>query len=299
MGEILSWITPQRPYTRRVPKAAALKLAVWSLVAYLAIWILLVNTRIGQQLDDRALIARGILPKDVVRSIDNFLAFSTPFFAASFCVILLVLGWRTHRKRLGIAMTVSFGVTEVVGETLKYLEERRVLDPSLYDELGNKTFNSFPSGTTALAAGFALGLIALSTERFLRLSFLLGLLFIQLVAMFVVLAGWHRPSDALGGVALAVFFACIGLWLGNFTNATHAVQAPWITINPPWKSAAALGAGAILTVFVLGRIERLPQGIYLLSLSIFMMLIPLFAALMVAKFARLAGLGLPSTKPNA
>lgn len=287
-----------------MPKAAALKLAVWSLIAYLAIWILLVNTRIGQQLDDRALIARGILPKDVVKSIDNFLAFSTPFFAASFCVILLILGWRTHRKRLGIAMTVSFGVTEVVGETLKYLEERRVLDPSLYDELGNKTFNSFPSGTTALAAGFVLGLIALSTQQFLKLSFRLGLLFIQLVAMFVVLAGWHRPSDALGGIALAVFFGALGLWAGSSSLAsiTNSDWRNWSRhhrVDVPWKSATALGAGAILTVFVLGRIEALPQGIYLLSLSIFMLLIPLFAALMVSKFTRLAGLGSPATRPNA
>lgn len=291
MGEILSWITPQRPYTHRVPKAAAFKLAVWSLVAYLAIWILLVNTRIGQQLDDRALIARGILPKDFVRAIDDFLAFSTPLFAAFFCAILLVLGWRTQRIRMGIAMTLSFGITEVVGETLKYVEERRILDPNLYAALGNKTFNSFPSGTTALAAGFVLGLIALSTQQFLKLSFRLGLLFIQLVAIFVVLAGWHRPSDALGGIALAVFFACIGLWLGNFSSVTGANQRPWVTLELPWKTSLALAAFILVLVLLLGSLDALPDGVELVSLSIFMVAIPLFAALMVTKFTRLAGLG--------
>lgn len=266
-------------------------LAVGALAAYLAVWVLLVNTRIGQQLDDRALLARGILPKSAVRAIDNFLAFSTPFIAVVFCVILLLLGWKTQRIRLGIAMTVSFGVTEIVGETLKYFEVRQNLDPNLYEQLGNKTFNSFPSGTTALAAGFVLGLIALVAHRYRHMTFYWGLFFIQLVAMFVVLAGWHRPSDALGGIALAVFFAAIGLSVGYGKGERAAMSGAPESVKIPWKSALVLGVALITLMLVVGSLESLSEGIHVLSLVLFMLGIPLFAALMVTKFTRLAGLG--------
>ena len=268
-------------------------------MAYLAVWILLVNTRIGQQLDDRALLARSIIPKNIVQSIDNFLAFSTPFFAFLFCVTLLLLGWKTQRIRLGITMTMSFGVTEIVGETLKYFEVRQNLDPNLYEALGNKTFNSFPSGTTALAAGFVLGLIALAANRYRHMTFQWGLLFIQLVAMFVVLAGWHRPSDALGGIALAVFFAAIGLWLGYGNGASAANSIAPESVKLPWKSALALGIALIALTLIVGSLESLPEGVHVLSLVLFMLGIPLFAALMVTKFTRLAGLGSTSTRENA
>lgn len=279
--------------------APEFKLAGIALAAYLSVWIFLVNTRLGQQLDDRALIARGILPHDVVRAINNFLAFSTPFFAAAFCFILLALGWRTRRVRLGFAMAISLGITEIVGETLKYFEEREILDPALYEDLGDKTFNSFPSGTTALAVGFVLGLIAVVTYRSRIVTFRLGLVFIQFVAMFVVLAGWHRPSDALGGIALAVFFACIGLYLGHGSRADGASGPHLFTVNVPWKSALALGAAVLAFTAILGSFDSLPEEVNLVSLTIFMLLIPLFAAWLVTKFTRLAGLGLPSVNPNA
>lgn len=280
-------------------KRSSLVLALWALGAYLAVWVLLVNTRIGQQLDDRALLARAIVPKNVVRSIDNFLAFSTPFFAALFCVTLLFLGWKTQRIRLGIAMTISFGITEIVGETLKYFEVRQNLDPNLYEQLGNKTLNSFPSGTTALAAGFVLGLIALVANRYRHMTFQWGLLFIQLVAMFVVLAGWHRPSDALGGIALAVFFAALGLWLGHGQGGSTSIT--WVneSVRVPWKSAVVVGVAIIMLTLIVGSLESLAEGVHILSLVLFMLAIPLFAALMVTKFTRLAGLGSTSVDQNA
>lgn len=274
-------------------------LAGGALATYLAVWVLLVNTRIGQQLDDRALLARRIIPKNIVQSIDSFLAFSTPLFAALFCLLFLILGWRTQRFRLGLAMSISVGVTEIVGETVKYFETRPSLDPNLYEQLGNKSLNTFPSGTTALAVGFVLGLIALATQRSRNLTFRWGLLFIQLVAMFVVLAGWHRPSDALGGIALAVFFAAIGLGLGDGSGESAAISIVPVSMKVPWKSALVLGVAIITLTLIVGSLESLPEGIHVLSLVLFMLGIPLFAALMVTKFTRLAGLGSTSPRQNA
>lgn len=68
--------------------------------------------------------------------------------------------------------------------------------------------NSFPSGHTTAAAsiGVAISLVVSPNSR--RGIGVLGVLWTAAVGVGVVVAGWHRPSDAIGAAALAGAVYC-------------------------------------------------------------------------------------------
>ena len=69
--------------------------------------------------------------------------------------------------------------------------------------LASKDYDTYPSGHATIATGFVLALVMVNNNRWRPLVALLGLLWSSAVATGVVAAGWHRPSDAIGGIALA------------------------------------------------------------------------------------------------
>ena len=88
----------------------------------------------------------------------------------------------------------------------------------------------------------------MSPSRHRQIAAAVGLGFTLVIASSVVLAGWHRPSDAIGGIALsaAVFSLLV------FTNESFAERAARF-------SNAAVFALGLVGIGVLVWVLRLPS----------------------------------------
>jgi membrane-associated phospholipid phosphatase len=123
---------------------------------------------------------------------------------ATLALGLLVLGVVTVRRR-GVGAGVRI-VASVVGAAVSAEVLKRVLpfDPGQTDTGQAITSGSFPSGHSAIAAAFALAVAETLGPRLARLWWGPLVMWVSLIAAGTVAAGWHRPSDAVGGVLLAV-----------------------------------------------------------------------------------------------
>ena len=117
---------------------------------------------------------------------------------------ILVLGVVTVRRR-GVGAGVRI-VASVVGAAVSAELLKRVLpfDPGQTDAGQAITSGSFPSGHSAIAAAFALAVMATLSSQHARRWWGPLVVWVSLVAVGTVAAGWHRPSDAVAGVLLAV-----------------------------------------------------------------------------------------------
>ena len=116
-------------------------------------------------------------------------------------VVLAVVTFRRHGVAPAVRVTVAVLGAAVSAEGLK-----RILpfDPGTTSTGQAITSGSFPSGHTAIAASFALAVAATMGPRLARLWWGPLVAWVSLVGAGTVAAGWHRPSDAVGGVLLAV-----------------------------------------------------------------------------------------------
>jgi len=117
---------------------------------------------------------------------------------------LVVLAVLTARRRgVGPAMRITVSVLGAAGSA-ELLKRILPFDPGTTSTGQAITSGSFPSGHTAIAASFALAVAATMGPRLARLWWGPLVAWVSLVAAGTVAAGWHRPSDAVGGVLLAV-----------------------------------------------------------------------------------------------
>lgn len=119
---------------------------------------------------------------------------------------LLVVCGRTYRRQgLGPALRMATAVVGAVvsAELLKhFLPTASGTSPLGLVVAGG----SFPSGHATIATGFALALASTLGPKLARRWWGPLVAWVSLVAAGTVAAGWHRPSDAVGGVLLAVIW---------------------------------------------------------------------------------------------
>lgn len=68
---------------------------------------------------------------------------------------------------------------------------------------------SFPSGHSTVAMSLALALILVVPRSLRTLAAVAGLVYAAGVGVAVIVAGWHRPSDAYGAYLVAFAWACL------------------------------------------------------------------------------------------
>lgn len=117
--------------------------------------------------------------------------------------LVVLTAYTARRQGVGPAVRVA---VSVIGAALSAELLKRVLPfdptPTLTGQV--TTSGSFPSGHSAIAAALALAVAASVNPRLARLWWGPLVAWVSLVAAGTVAAGWHRPSDAVGGVLLAV-----------------------------------------------------------------------------------------------
>lgn len=174
-------------------------------------YVVLVATAGGRALEDR------VLPSGNVRAgheQDAWLvgpsrqlleAFGDRVRIAVALAVLLLLALVLRRLRAGVV-----GVAAAVGSGLAAEGLKELLARPDVDVAGVGGPNSFPSGNVAVAAGLVVALLFVLPAG-VRLWFALpGAALIAAIGTATVMAGWHRPSDVIGGVLLAGILQLIG-----------------------------------------------------------------------------------------
>ncbi|QIK67469.1 phosphatase PAP2 family protein [Nocardioides sp. HDW12B] len=166
------------------------------------VYLLAVLTPTGQHVDDRLMTWAATTVEDTgwaARLLGE---------VGQVPLLLLVTGavaalaGAVHGPWRAVVVAAVAATTVVVSQVLKAGLER----PSLLDAT---MMNSFPSGHVAAVAGVAAALV-LAVPRVLRAPTLLVTLpVVGAVGLATVVLAWHRPSDVVASVLIAV--ACAGL----------------------------------------------------------------------------------------
>ena len=251
-------------------------LAWASAVVLLALYLVLVRTEWGQTVVDSAFLAR-LSEARVLRTLDKRLLESIDawvFLAGGLCLFLTAALRR--RWRVGLVVAVAYGLTIISAELLKTVLPQPILAVAIEESMGTKAgLNTFPSGHATFATSLVLGLVLVAAPRVRVPVAIVGTGVIIVVAGGVITAGWHRPTDAVGGVALgSAWFAVIAAALlarrgspGVRPRAEHLVPL--------------MGAGlAALATIVLVGLLRHPEITG--SLTLVLIKVTLFACIVTA-----------------
>jgi membrane-associated phospholipid phosphatase len=190
---------------------------------FVVAYVFFVLTPIGQLIDDEMLEAFRA-EKLTRTALTNALHLITVATIALAGIVIMVLGAMRHRFTIGIVATVSFGVAIVLAEAFKLVLPRPAHQPELDEALGRVGVDTYPSGhSTIITPGVIALLWAWGTTN--RAAWLIGAGVIIVVVSATVVAGWHRPSDGIGGISLAVAVMCLAGWAMTCRGANEPESA--------------------------------------------------------------------------
>lgn len=177
-------------------------------VAFIGLYVVFVRMPIGQRWDDRALLGdqlADLAARQMLTAALHGIRIST---VALMVALILAIG--LIRRSVGAAALIAAAFAGAIfsAEVLKRVLPRRDLAPELNAYVDNGNIDTYPSGHSTIAMAFALALIIVSAPRYRPAVATFSMLWAAMIPMMALAAGWHRPSDVLGGMALAL------LWLG-------------------------------------------------------------------------------------
>jgi membrane-associated phospholipid phosphatase len=208
--------------TKRLPPRqcwAVLVVAACALVYLFAVW-----TPAGLALDRQVLASVSGLPWGMSDLAGDILSALFPLVVLAGLVGLIVLAVRSRRVAAPALAVLAGLLAAATAEVLKVTLPGRPGDPaaplsSPLDLLNPEWWarvhdgpivlsGSFPGGHATIVTALALAVLTAMTPRLARRAALPIMILAAAVSGATVLAGWHRPSDAVAGMLLAL--AC---WL--------------------------------------------------------------------------------------
>ena len=221
-------------------------MSIIGLAVLVLAYAVFVQTRIGQHVDDGAYLGRFGEGSSAAAAFRRLLNVIEPATIVVMVLVIVVIG--IVRRTLGVAaLTIAAMACSIIAaEILKRILPRPPLDPE-WESLVGKT-DSYPSGHVTIATTFVLALLVVTSPRLRALVQVLGTLFVAGVGTGVVIAGWHRPSDVLGGLALS-----LGVMSGAAALLTwrrgHPIDPLPSSYRGAWEVAALVGL--LMGAFVL------------------------------------------------
>ena len=198
-------------------------------------YLVMVRTDFGQTFGDSAYLGRLVESKSARETARAILNVITGATIVLMLVVLVVIGLLRRQILVASVAGGCFFAAIAAAEVLK-----RVLPRPEISVLEASTkfdgFNTFPSGHATIATGFVIAWLFVSSARWRPTVALAGAVWVSLVCSGTLAAGWHRPSDAAGGVALATGVIGIG---GGLLVSRRFVPAPVTrTAGVIWPGAA-------------------------------------------------------------
>ncbi len=278
-----------------------LVLALASAFLLLALYVVAVRTRWGQDLDDAALDGRTdrtVVLRATGRLLETISVTSLALLGGAAAVIAMV----RRRIYLAFAAAVVVGGSVVTSEILKRVVLSR---PILLGGDDPLPIPSFPSGHATVAMSLAVAFALVVPARARGVTALCGLAYACLIGTGTVTAGWHRPSDVMGAYLVVTMWAgLVGAALIRWRGATLERESEHFgepTVSPTlgWTGAGLLALGFVgfAIVYVAIRQDRLDavrlSGAYFASL---VGILGVGLVLMASLLAALKGVGLDSNR---
>ena len=186
----------------------------------LLVYLFVVRTRWGQDLDERTLIGAGVISDVRETQADRFLRIVSVGTLALAMVLVAVVAYLRGRPRMALIAAGSIGAAVLATELLKLVMLER---PDLIGTSLNQGDNSYPSGHTTVGMSVCIATMLVVPRR-LRIPAAIGAGAIGAAfGIAVVAASWHRPSDPAGSylVCLAVG-AAAAILIGLFPDRAPA-----------------------------------------------------------------------------
>lgn len=237
-------------------------------VALAGVYAVFGLTRTGAALDESLRAARDDTGVALTRLALDLLSTINPATLVAATTLLALLGWRRAGPRGAAAAAVGISLAVGAAESLK------ALLPNMHHQGGSGVVlgGSFPSGHVTIATVLVLTALSMVTPRTRRLLRGPAVVFPALTAVATVMAGWHRPSDAVAGVLTGILAHHVtlatlrveavatapdtisesGRWATR--SATRSAPAP-VSVRPSgaWSwTIAALGCAAAMSSYRTG-----------------------------------------------
>ena len=174
-----------------------------------ASYVLAVWTRDGQAIENAALRgADQISEQELIAANDALNAITIGSLAAAVVLIAVIA---LVRRRVDLAIA---GVgTVVLGQLITQSLKRFILPrPGLVEVTGDFVHNSFPSGHTTIAMTVLFALILVLPYRWRGLTIFLVWGWAISIGAFTITAKWHRLSDTIGAMGVALLCASLASW---------------------------------------------------------------------------------------
>jgi membrane-associated phospholipid phosphatase len=222
------------------PGSAITLSAAWATLcaaATAALFGVAVRSARGQAVDELGMAASNRFLFAATPVAQTVLAAVSLVTLAAAC--LAVAGIAVARRR---PLVAAGAVALVVGANLttQGLKAHALVRPAFGDGWPG---NSFPSGHTTVAASIAFALILVVAGRWRPAVAWAAGLYVGATGLSTVVMGWHRPSDAVGGILVA------GAWAGLIGLIVAVIgvvrEARARRLAPGGQAGPAGGAGSV------------------------------------------------------
>jgi hypothetical protein len=185
-----------------VPRLALVAL-VGLVVAALS-YVLAVRTGTGQRAEDLAFEGRKALELRPRRVLVAVMRLLVPAVVVSGLGATVVLSYRRGGWRLAAWLAGGGALAVLLAAELKASVPR----PALAELLYASPANSFPSGHASLLTAVLAALVVAAPDGARWRILVRGGAGVTVLLIAVLVSGWHRPSDVLGGMATALTVVC-------------------------------------------------------------------------------------------
>lgn len=167
------------------------------------VYVLMVRTHWGQELDERTLLGGEVISQLRASQADRFLRIVSGGTLLLAVALVAIVAFLRGRPRMALIAAASVGAAVLTTEVLKLIVLER---PDIVPSGLTGTGNSYPSGHTTVGMSVCLAALLVVPAR-LRIPTALGAGAVGAAfGVAVVAAGWHRPSDAVGA-----YFVCLSV----------------------------------------------------------------------------------------
>lgn len=240
-------------------------LAAFCVGALIVLYVVAVRTGWGQRIDNAALAGRTTRPT-VQRATAHLLdTITLTSLVVGACVVALIA---VARRRVHLAVAAG-ALLLVANVTAQVLKDRVLARPPL--AVPNLLGPSFPSGHATVAMSLAVALVLVVPARLRATTAIGGLLYACAVGTGAVTAGWHRPSDVMGGFLVAVgtgaaAAAALVVWRGTERGRASGPR-PTPVLSPVLAGAgvaligvAFVGFAAVFVAMRQNHLQAVPLG---------------------------------------
>jgi len=210
-------------------------------------------TDLGHQLDANAYFGRDLALHRVIQFDHRILGAVSKGTLALMIAIVFVVGLIRRTPMVGLIAAVGIAVAVVGAEILKHILPWKPMVALDADYTAGLLHDSYPSGHTTIATSVSLAMVIVLPARWRPWLAVAAGVVSASYATGVVFAGWHRPSDAIGGILWTGTCLSLAAWIAVWMRG-HSVADPADNSGRGPLLGSIVAAVAVLLIALVGAL---------------------------------------------